>query len=305
MGGSGSDSGSDIAVDAYGIAYVTGFTDSTDFPTASAIQGSNAGGADVFVTKINTSGSSLVDSTYLGGSSDDQGFGISVDASGNAYVTGGTTSNNFPIAAAIQGSSAGGSDVFVTKINSLGTTLIYSTYLGGSTSDYGYDIAADTSGNAYITGRTYSTNFPLASAIQGSNAGDGDVFVTKINSLGSALIYSSYLGGSSDDQGFGISVDASGNAYVTGYTESINFPTASALQGSYAGGGDAFVAKISLVISGCIQLGGSPVSSASVVLKQKREADQSTTTNTSGCYQFDNAVSGKTFQVIINGPVVP
>jgi len=308
LGGSGDDADwghGGIAVDISGNAYMTGYTQSTDFPLASPLQGSNAGVHDVFVTKLNSSGSSLVYSTYLGGSYGDYGYGIAVDPSGNAYITGYTGSTNFPTASAIQGSNAGGYDVFVTKINSSGSALIYSTYLGGSGSDDGQDIVVDTSGNAYIIGQTWSTNFPIVSAYQGSNAGAPDAFVTKINSSGNALVYSTYLGGGHWDYGKGIAVDNSGNAYMTGHTYSTDFPLSSPIQGSNAGGDDVYVTKISPAVSGCIQLNGSSVTGASVLLKQKREADQSTTTNTSGCYHFDNAVSGKTFQVIINGPTVP
>jgi len=145
----------------------------------------------------------------------------------------------------------------------------------------------------------------MVSPIQGANAGSYDAFVAKINSSGTALVYSTYMGGSNQDEGFRIAVDPLGNAYITGRTYSTDFPLASPIYGSNAGSWDALVTKISPVISGCIQLGGSPVSGASVILKQKRVADQTTTTNTSGCYHFDTAVSGKTFQVIITGPTVP
>jgi len=260
LGGSDWDSGLGIAVDSSGSAYVTGHSDATNFPTKSPIQGSNAGYDDVFVTKINASGSALVYSTYLGGSDEDEGWDIAVDTSGNAYVTGHTYSTNFPTKSPIQGSNAGGSAAFVTKINASGSAIVYSTYLGGSDEDEGLDIAVDTSGNAYVTGQTYSTNFPTKSPIQGSNAGGCDAFVTKINTSGSALIYSTYLGGSGHDFGYGISVDSSGNAYITGYTSSTNFPTKSPIQGSNAGGYDAFVTKINTSGSALIYstyLGGS------------------------------------------------
>src|SRR3989338_5366351 len=200
LGGRYGDNGYGIAVDTSGNAYITGWTSSADFPTASPIQGSYAGGGDAFVTKINSSGTALVYSTYLGGSGGDWGNDIAVDTSGNAYITGGTVSTNFPTVSAIQGSYVGNYDAFATKINSSGTALIYSTYLGGSGEDVGFGIAIDTSRNAYITGYTASTNFPTASAIQGSNAGGSDVFVTKINEPGSSLVYSTYLGGSSSEE---------------------------------------------------------------------------------------------------------
>ncbi|GAX59316.1 hypothetical protein SCALIN_C01_0247 [Candidatus Scalindua japonica] len=245
LGGSGGDQAYGIAVDTSGNAYVTGSTGSTDFPTASPIQGTYAGGGDIFVTKIDSSGTSLVYSTYLGGSRSDSSRSIAVDTSGNAYVTGSTISPDFPTASPIQGTYAGDRDVFVTKIDSSGTNLVYSTYLGGSGGDHPYGIAVDTSGNAYVTGHTVSTDFPTASPIQGTNAGRDDVFVTKIDSSGTSLVYSTYLGGWTYDSSGGIAVDTSGNAYVTGATDSPYFPTASPIQGTNAGGGDGFVTKLS------------------------------------------------------------
>jgi hypothetical protein len=262
LGGSGDDVGNGIAVDSSGNAYVTGYTISTDFPTASAYQGSNAGGNDVFITKVNASGSGLDYSTYLGGSGNDYGNGIAVDSSENAYVTGYSNSTDFPTASAYQGSHAVGNDVFITKVNASGSGLDYSTYLGGSGNDVGNGIALDSSGNAYVTGETGSTDFPTASAYQGSSGGAfSDVFITKVNASGSGLDYSTYLGGSGAEEGNGIAVDSSGNAYVTGNTYSTDFPTASAYQGS--GGGiykDVFITKVNASGSGLdysTYLGGS------------------------------------------------
>src|SRR5438874_1208469 len=180
---------------------------------------------DAFVTKLNASGSALLYSTYLGGNSEDDGNGIAVDAAGSAYVAGLTTSTDFPTANPLQSKNAGSSDVFVAKLNASGSALIYSTYLGGSSSDFAFGIAVDSSGNAYVTGHTASTDFPTANPLQSKNAGSSDVFVAKLNASGSALIYSTYLGGSSSDFAFGIAVDSSGNAYVTGQTASTDFPT--------------------------------------------------------------------------------
>ncbi|GAN35109.1 MAG: hypothetical protein DYG83_18165 [Candidatus Brocadia sp. AMX2] len=185
LGGSGNDHGIHMAIDGLGNAYVTGYTQSTDFPTASAYRGSNAGGYDAFVTKISASGDALIYSTYLGGSSYDYGRGIAVDGSGNAYVSGETNSSNFPTASAYQATNAGGFDAFVTKISASGDILIYSTYLGGSSQDIHYGgVAVDGLGNAYVTGYTQSTDFPTASAYQGSNVGGYDTFVTKISVSG-------------------------------------------------------------------------------------------------------------------------
>jgi len=245
LGGSDSDDGYGIAVDGAGNAYVTGWTYSPDFPTASPLQAAHAGLRDAFVAKLNAAGSALTYSTYLGGSSDDYGRGIAVDGSGNAYVTGWTYSPDFPTASPLQAAKAGTRDAFVAKLNAAGSALAYSTYLGGSSSDYGYGIAVDGSGNAYVTGETASTDFPTVSPLQAANAGGYDTFVAKLNVAGSALTYSTYLGGSDTDWVEGIAVDGSGNVYVTGETASPDFPTVSPLQAASAGARDAFVAKLS------------------------------------------------------------
>ena len=249
LGGSGPDAGIGIAVDASGKAYVTGETSSLDFPTMNASQPASAGGGDAFVSKLNAAGSALVYSTYLGGSGSDAGTGIAVDGLGNAYVTGQTRSTTFPTTSgAFQTSFGGGfSNAFVSKLNAGGSALAYSTYLGGSRFDLGSGIAVDASGNAYVTGQAGSTNFPITSgAFQTSLRGSGDAFVSKLSAAGSALVYSTFLGGSGFDLGLGVAVDASGNAYVTGETLSSDFPTTSgALQTSFGGGySDAFVSKL-------------------------------------------------------------
>jgi hypothetical protein len=234
-------------VDSSGNAYVTGYTSSANFPTANAFQAAFGGLANAFVAKLNAAGSALAYSTYLGGSGFDYGQGIAVDSSSNAYVTGTTSSTNFPTASAFQATHDGpppfGDDAFVTKLNAAGSALVYSTYLGGNDDDEGYGIAVDSSGSAYVTGKTYSANFPTANAFQVAAGGDGDAFVTKLNATGSVLVYSTYLGGNDSDVAYGIAVDSSGNAYVTGYTSSANFPTAKALHAVYGGGTDAFVTK--------------------------------------------------------------
>jgi hypothetical protein len=226
---------------------VTGVTTSTDFPTAKPLQASLNGCLNAFLTKINAAGSALVYSTYLGGSGNDSGQRIAVDSSGNAYVTGVTTSINFPTANPLQGSNGGGTyDAFVTKINAAGSALVYSTYLGGSGLDIAFGVAVDGSGNAYVTGVTDSFNFPTINPLQPSLGSFpfGDAFVTKINADGSAYEYSTHLGGSGS-QGEGIAVDGPGNAYVTGYTTSTDFLTTNPLQASSGGGDDAFVLSIS------------------------------------------------------------
>jgi Bacterial Ig-like domain (group 3)/Abnormal spindle-like microcephaly-assoc'd, ASPM-SPD-2-Hydin/Beta-propeller repeat len=265
LGGSANDYGWGIAVDSAGNAYVTGYTESTDFPTVNAIQQDLRGQADAFVTKFNADGSDLVYSTYLGGSAGAGGVGIALDAAGNAYVTG-SAGSGFPTINAIQPTFGGVEDAFLTKINADGSALVYSTYLGGSDIDWGSGVAVDAAGNAYVTGSTRSTEFPTANAIQPTNHGGYDAFVTKINAGGSALVYSTYLGGSGDENiatyyTGGIATDAAGNAYVTGYTDSTDFPTVHAFQPAYGGGvSDAFVAKINASGSAFIYstyLGGS------------------------------------------------
>jgi len=263
LGGSGSNEGKGIAVDADGNAYVTGRTGSTNFPTTpGAFQPASGGGngGDAFVTKLNPTGSALVYSTYLGGNSGEASQGIAVDAAGNAYMTGYTTSNNFPTTqGAFQTTYVGGldfsgsntlADAFVTKLNPNGSALVYSTYLNGNSSEAGQGIAVDANGSAYVTGYTTSANFPVtpeafSPTFHGVDGSLSDGFVTKLNPAGSGLVYSTYLGGSNYDVGNGIVVDAGGNAFVTGITRSTDFPTtAGAFQPTTDGSGDAFAAKL-------------------------------------------------------------
>jgi hypothetical protein len=257
-----------IAVDSNGNAYVTGFTQSSDFPTTTgAYQTSLATGGtqNAFVTKLSVDGSSLVYSTYLGGSADDWGWSIAVDSNFNAYVAGSTTSTNFPVLHSLTGqgsiASPGSPDAFVAKLSADGSSLVYSTYLGGNlfpgtgTSQEALGIAVDSSGNAYVTGYTQSSNFPVQSALTGhgtlASGGIQNAFVAELKwtSPNLILVYSTYLGGNQIDTGYGIAVDSSGNTYVTGGTTSTTFPVHNAYQSTYAGGGsqdlgDAYVAKL-------------------------------------------------------------
>ena len=268
LGGSDLDAGHLIAVDSLGNAYITGLTRSSDFPTtAGALQTTSGGGFDAFISKLNSSGSALIYSTYLGGSNDDVGFGIAVDTLGNAYVNGYTFSSNFPTTVgALQTTFGGVRDAFVSKVNSSGSALIYSTFMGGSNDDVGASIVVDSIGNAYVNGYTNSIDFPTtAGAFQTTLGGGYDQYISKLNSSGSALIYSTYLGGSGSEQAqVGIAVDSSGNAYVAGGTQSTNFPTTpGALQTAFGGGADdAFVSKLNSSGSALIYstyLGGSNV----------------------------------------------
>jgi hypothetical protein len=247
-----------IAVDADGNVYVTGRTESRDFPTASAFQPTNKGGffnADVFVAKFNPAGSALVYSTYLGGSKDEEGRDIAVDADGNAYVTGATglNSSDFPTTPGAFKTRDGG--VFVTKLSPTGA-LVYSAHFGGFLGAEGNDIAVDMAGNAYVTGETFSDDFPITpgTAFQTVKRFN-DAFVTVLNATGSGLRYSTYLGGSRTEEGVAIAVDTSGNAYVTGTTNSSDLPTANPLQRAFGGGfDDAFVAKLNPLAPGSASL---------------------------------------------------
>jgi len=266
LGGNSRDLPYAVAMDAAGNVYVAGDTFSSDFPTVSPIQGSFLGGGgggggtyyasgDAFVTKLDPSGTSVLYSTYVGGSDGDNAFGIAVDASGSAYITGRTASSDFPTTAgAFQAAEPEyyyhGWDAFVCKLAPDGASFVYSTYLGApsyyGTADFGFAIAVDGSGNAYVTGATWSGNFPITTgAIQTTHGGYCDVFVTKVNPSGSALVYSTFLGGDSNaDGGYAIAVDSSGSAVVAGVTGSTNFPTANALQPVKGSNTDGFVARL-------------------------------------------------------------
>ncbi len=245
LGGVYDELGLAIAVDNAGAAYVTGWTNSPDFPLNTPIQGSAAGYSDVFVTKIDAGGLAFVYSTYIGGSGPDVGHAIAVDSTGAAYVTGSSGSMDFPLVKPMQGSNAGPEDVFVAKIDASGLSLVYSTYLGGSNTDIGSGIDVDSAGAAYVTGYTYSSDFPLMHPIQGAHTvADSEVFVTKIDPAGLTMAYSTYITGSAAEVGTGIAVDSTGAAYVTGWTNSWDFPVVNPIQSMGAGSFDAFVTKI-------------------------------------------------------------
>ena len=269
LGGTGDDEGVRVAIDSSGQAYVAGFTDSLDFPTAGPLQGSNGGGAcgttayptpcyDAFVAKLTASGSNLVYSTYLGGTGDDFSSSIAVDSNGNAYVGGLTSASNFPVTYGVLQASYGGGqfDGFVAKINPTGSSLVYSTYLGGNQEDHVNGLALDSVGDAYLTGQTNSANFPVQAGFQpqytAASCGSAlssipcfEGFVSELNPTGSALVYSSYLGGTAASYGSSIALDSSGAAYVTGWTTSKDFPvTKGAYDTAWGGTNEAFVAKI-------------------------------------------------------------
>src|SRR5262245_16930136 len=284
LGGSRLDSVRSLKVDGRGDIYVTGFTTSTNFPTVNAFQPVHApsipdpceliigficlaypitsGYEDAFITKLKSDGSAFVFSTYLGGSHGDDSQSLAIDGNGDVYVTGLTSSTDFPTASPLQGANAGGNatsgkasyDAFVSKFNTNGA-LVYSSYFGGSSNDYGRGISLDEAGNVYLLGRTASTNFPTVNPLRPSLSGSADLYVAKLNKAGSVILYSTYLGGSSFEEGWDLKVDPQGNAFITGYTISSDFPTVNAIQpvkgpggscplSSYLSNSDAFVTKL-------------------------------------------------------------
>lgn len=254
LGGTSNDFGQGIALAAGGEAYVGGYTGSTNFPTTGgSFQTSAPGGmTDGWVVKVNAGGTALGVATYLGGSSSDKVLALAVNRDGEVFATGSTESSNFPTAGgAFQTSLAGmgfGSDAFVVRLGASGASLGYSTYLGGgSGAEEGRGIAVDVNNYASVTGVTGSSNFPTTTgAMQTSNGGTmvfDDAFVTRLTPTGGSS-FSSYLGGSGTDQGNGLALDAWGNVYVAGTSNSTNLPIQGAYQGSNAGGYDAFVSKV-------------------------------------------------------------
>ncbi len=264
IGGTGSDAGYAVAVDGSGNAYVTGSTLSpaSSFPVTVGPDLSLNGGYDVFVAKVNVDGTALDYCGYIGGIGHDNGYGIAVDAAGNAYVTGDTGSNqsSFPVTVGPDLSLNGYDDAFVAKVNSAGTALDYCGYIGGSENEGGYGIAVNTAGNAFVSGGSYSDNLPVTVGPDLSFNGYIDAFVAKVNAAGTALDYCGYIGGSDSDIGRAIAVDAAGNAYLTGSTDSDDLTVTVGPDLDFNGSNDAFVAKVnasgsSLVYSG--YLGGS------------------------------------------------
>ncbi|MEW5735601.1 MAG: SBBP repeat-containing protein, partial [Thermodesulfobacteriota bacterium] len=236
-----------LAVDKDGYAYVAGTTESSDFPvTEDAFQHDKASGSDAFVTKLSQDGSSLVYSTYLGGGGTDEERGVAVDNQGHAFVLGNTVSSNFPTTeGAFQRGSPSFADFFITKLNAGGTGLVYSTLLGGSQADYAQAIALDSRGRAVVAGETWSGNFPMtAGAVQASIAGNSDAVAAVLSDDGSALVYSTFLGGGATDRAYGAAVNQDGDIFLAGETNSGNFPA----QNAPAGGHDAFAARINTAL---------------------------------------------------------
>ena len=253
LGGDGQDTNFEnranirVAVDTDGSAYITSLTNSSNFPTTEdAFDRTRDGLTDGYIAKVNPSGNALIYATLLGGSGAyEAATDITVNNRGEAYVTGYTTSSDFPTKNPFQANLSGGGDIFITQLNETGGALVYATYLGGSVGDNGFGIRLDASENIYITGRTNSINFPLRNPTQSEYGGSGgDAFVAMLNPSGSQLIYSTFLGGSGNEEGRSIAIDQDGNTYITGETRSTDLPLENPFQSQFGGSSDVFVTKV-------------------------------------------------------------
>ena len=244
LGGLDMDEASAIAVDGSGVATLVGQTFSTNFPTSGAFQGSLAGGLDAFVARLAPLGDQLVYSTYLGGTAADRAGGIALDAAGRALVVGATSSSDFPVLVPYQAAAAGGADAFVTSLAPNGSSLVWSTYLGGSLTDVAHAVALDAFGQPYVVGSTASTDFPLQGPLQTANRGGFDAFLASFGVDGQTVRLSTYLGGSRLDSAHGVAFDGAGDLYVTGETKSSDFPSVAAMQPALSGTRDVFLTKL-------------------------------------------------------------
>ena len=245
LGGASDDYATGVAVDTAGYVYLAGYTSSANFPIVGAFDPSTNGSFDAFVTKISPNGSTIIYSTFVGGSNDDRVSKIAVTPSGQATVVGYTVSADFPTQAAYDNSANGLQDIFAFRLSSAGNSLLYSTYLGGSSDDRGFDIAIDASERAYIAGETNSSDIPTPSGYDGIKNSGFDAYIARLSANGSSLEYGTYLGGNSSEGALGIAVDNSNITYVTGYTTSPDFPMASAYDPSHNFDYDVFVSKLS------------------------------------------------------------
>ncbi|MFX1255058.1 MAG: SBBP repeat-containing protein [Promethearchaeota archaeon] len=246
----------EIEVDANGNSYLIGETRSEDFPTKNAYNSTHEGQGnyDIFVTKLNATGSGLVFSTFLGGVENDRGESIVLDNAGNTYIYGYSESANFPTKNAYNATHSGASDIIVAKLNATGNGLEFSTFLGGSNRDEGFgsNIALDNNDNIYITGYTNSPDFPTYNAYNDTHGGDFDVFLTKLNATGNGLIFSTFIGANDTDYAYSLVLDANNNIHLAGYTESPSFPTYNAFNDTFGGNGDIFLATINTTGNGLL-----------------------------------------------------
>jgi hypothetical protein len=247
LGGSGEDIGPGIKLDNYGYFYVAGRTGSRDFPVKNAWQKTHGGGQeDIFLSKFKPDGSGLIFSTYLGGSGDEYYHRMALGNSGGIYIGGFTYSPDFPTINPYQEHNAGSQDVFISAFNSDGSQLIYSTYLGGTADDHHGALALDSSGYIYVSGTTYSSNFPTKVPFQSVRRGTNDAFLSILSPGGTDLVYSTFFGGSGGDRCLNIARDGSGNIYLAGETLSWDLPVLNSFQPNRGGGQDFFVARFSM-----------------------------------------------------------
>jgi len=261
FGGTGQDNITAVAVNSSYNVIVAGWTTAVDLPTSKGVHTANSGGVDAFVANFSPVNGQLVYCTYLGGSGDDRAFGVATDASNNTYVTGWSSSSNFPVVGGVKSHLSGTRDAFVTKLNPAGSAIVYSTYLGGTGVDYANAIAVDALGEAVIVGDTTSANLPVtAGAFQRTLAGGQDAFVARLSANGAALSFLTYFGGNSTDHGAAIEIDPSGPIVIGGATNSTNLPVLLPLQAHSGGGQDGFVAKFNATATALVfstYLGGS------------------------------------------------
>jgi hypothetical protein len=253
FGGTAQDNITAVAVNSAYTMIAAGYTNSVDLPSTAGARQLNAGGVDAFVAAFSPASGQLLYCTYLGGSSDDRAFGVAVDSDNNTYVTGWTSSRNFPLRNPLQAGLSGARDAFVTKLNPAGDTLLYSTYLGGSGVDFANAIAVDSSHQAVIAGDTTSSNLRVtAGAFQRSSGGGQDTFLARLTADGAALSFLTYFGGNNTDHASAVAIDPTGPIVIGGGTLSMNLPVASAAQARSGGGQDGFVTKFNATATGLL-----------------------------------------------------